>query len=254
MGGFFSFNYRERSEAQKTVLDLLRKIRPFSVAGFEKIRIGSGNDGGYVCVDDLAPIACCISCGIGDNDDFDLDLARQGISVLQFDHTIEAAPSRHEKLRFFKERIAARPENGAKTLSSLVQTQNGQGPCVLLKIDIEGDEWPVFDDLPEKDLACFRQIVAEFHGLEQIFDSLHAARMNRVFAKLEKHFFACHVHANNCCPMSIIGGVPMPHLIEVTFASRLVYEPTDSKQIFPTSLDAPNDAARADYRLGCFWF
>ncbi len=239
---------------QSRTLDILAKIHPYSVNGFGKIRIGSPNDGGYICIDDFSPITKCISCGIGDNDDFDLDLAERGIKVLQFDHTVDAAPSRHENLTFYKERIAAKPEDGARTLSSLAQLPNGGEPSILLKMDIEGDEWPVFQTMPEKDLARFRQIVVEFHELQYIRNAATAEKINRVFEKLSRSFFVCHVHANNAGGIELLGGVAVPHILELTFANRHIYERIDTKELFPTVIDAPNIASKADYRLGTFWF
>lgn len=246
---------RERSEYfQLKVLNILKNIRPYSITLFNKIRIGSRNDGGYMCIDDFSSIKRCVSCGISNNDDFDADLAKRGIEVLQFDHTVDAAPSQHENMKFFKERIVAAPRSGGRTLSSLVQRSSDSELSILLKLDIEGDEWPVFDAMPERDINQFRQIIAEFHGFDCLPDSVFEQRMSRVLEKLNRSFFVCHVHANNHGGMVLFGGVPVPRILELTFANRKVYEPVESGETFPTALDAPNDPSSADYRLGSFRF
>lgn len=125
---------------------------------------------------------------------------------------------------------------------------------MLLKLDIEGDEWPVLDATSEQDISQFRQIVAEFHGFHCLPDSVFEQRMSRVAEKLNRNFFVCHVHANNHGGMVLYGGIPIPRTLELTFANRKVYEPIECREIFPTTLDAPCDPSSADYRLGSFWF
>jgi hypothetical protein len=247
------FTAHDGAEMQKSVADLLCKIRPYSVEGFEKVRVGRMADGGYVCVDDLSPVKTCFSCGVGGDDSFDLDLARRGVKVLQFDHTVDSAPSEHKNKEFFKRCVLSVPGDGI-TIGELVERHGGSDADLLLKIDIEHDEWPVFDALPENALPRFRQIVGEFHGFDRLQDAAQAARMNRVFDKLSRHFFVCHVHACNFGWVSMFGGISVPHVLELTFANRKVYQSIERKEIFPTPLDAPTNPDLADYKLGCFWF
>jgi len=239
---------------QARALDLLRPLRPFSAQGHGKIRVGSDFDGGYVCLDDFAGITAAFSCGIGGNDSFDLSCAERGIDVLQFDHTIQSPPTRHPKLRFFREQIVPVPTPGGRTLAQLVREYPGDAPDLLLKIDIEYDEWPVFDAMELAEIGRFRQIVGEFHGFHKIDDVEYCTRMLRVLRKIDSAFFVCHVHANNYSGIGNFANVVVPHTLEITFANRSVYTPYRSHDIFPTTLDAPCDPGRPDYHLGSFWF
>jgi FkbM family methyltransferase len=48
--------------------------------------------------------------------------------------------------------------------------------------------------------------------------------------------------------------VPIPCVLEVTFANRALYEFQDSKEVFPTELDAPCNRNQPDLFLGAFRF
>ena len=72
--------------------------------------------------------------------------------------------------------------------------------------------------------------------------------------KLHTFFEPIHVHANNHSPMLLLGGVPFPGVLEVTYASRSRYRFIDTAESFPTVLDSPNYPGGADYYLGRFDF
>ncbi len=241
--------------SQPDILATLRWLRPMAPTGKRKIRVGDPGDGGYVCLDDFEGLACGLSFGVNDNDTWDLEIAERGVRVLQFDHTIERAPSTHPLLEFHKTMIAAAPGEGCATLPDLVRANGGAGPHdVLLKCDIEGDEWPMLDACPPDVLARCAQIVCEFHDLQFLALDPFRQRAHRVFEKLNRAFFVAHVHGNNCTPMVNIANVPVPSTIEVTFVNRARCACEESGEVFPTALDAPNNAAWPDLFLGAFRF
>lgn len=112
----------------------------------------------------------------------------------------------------------------------------------------------MFDAASEATLACFSQIVCEFHNFGEIFDGQTYATYERVLSKLNDQFQSVHVHANNHGQMLMVGGVPFPDVLEVTFANRTRYRFTETTESFPTELDQPNKAGFADYYLGRFDF
>jgi hypothetical protein len=61
-----------------------------------------------------------------------------------------------------------------------------------------------------------------------------------------------HLHANNCGAYDLVGGIPFPSVLELSYVRQDVCATTPSQRVFPTPLDRPNDAARADYVLP-FW-
>ena len=124
--------------------------------GFDKIRVGSANDGGYILLDDFDRIRTALSFGVEHNADWDCDIAQRGIMVHQYDHTIERPPLIHPLIRWEKKRIASVSGSDSESLSHIVETTDlsGRRPEAILKIDIEHAEWEVFDSTPADDLEC----------------------------------------------------------------------------------------------------
>ena len=67
------------ADLQKQIRFLLQLLRPVKIDEFNKIRVGSEFDGGYVQLDDYERLSLALSLGIGANDDWDLATARKGI-------------------------------------------------------------------------------------------------------------------------------------------------------------------------------
>jgi hypothetical protein len=240
---------------QSEILAILRLLEPKKVVDYEKIRVGSKSDGGYVQIDDLECISHAFSFGVSDNDSWDLTMAKAGISVEQFDHAIERAPSDHPLLRFHRKMVSADATAQSVTLGDLAAEYSKFGaPDLIVKIDIEGCEWDAFDRATDAVLSRFAQLICEFHDLSRLTDPAFRARARSVFEKLAKHFAPVHVHGNNCGRLRIISNIPLPDALEVTFASRGRYSFTETKELFPTPLDAPNYPDSADIVLGAFRF
>ena len=213
--------------------------------------------GGYVCLDDFTAITRALSLGIEENVEWDLELARKGIIVHQFDHTVEAPPISHENFRYERKKVV--PVSGlddteASLSSILGRHKEDADEQVILKIDIEHDEWPVFEAAPLRVLTQFSQILAEFHGFNLVLDDTWYDRALSVLTKLQGAFEVIHVHGNNNRPWSIIGNVLFPQVLEVTYVNRERYSFQSSEAIFPTSLDARNSPRMPDMFLGRFQF
>jgi hypothetical protein len=242
------------AEAQTRVREALRLLRPRAVVGYDKVRIGSAGDGGYVQIDDLDGVVHALSFGVCDNDSWDLAMAQAGVPVEQFDHSIETAPSTHPLLTFHRKMITLETTDSSASLPDLVAQFSKGGADLILKMDIEGWEWDVLDRASDADLSRIAQILCEFHHLSRLVQPEFAARAKRVFEKLSRQFAPVHFHANNCGPLCNTANVPLPDYLEITFVNRERYETTDSDELFPTPLDAPNDPRYADIFLGAFRF
>ena len=242
-------------EAQRRILRLAAVLEPRRAIGFEKIRIGGPNDGGYVMIDHFSDVAAAYSLGVGPDVSWDVDIAERGIKVYQFDHTVDGPPQTHRMFEFAKTQIV--PETGLRgeSLTSLVAAR-GHDPdlSLILKCDIEGDEWAVFDAAPDSLLGRFSQIVCEFHTFGGVASDLWYARAYRVLRKLRRQFEVVHVHANNYCPIYNLGNVAFPDLLEVTFVNQKYHTFEETDEIFPTPLDSPNRPDRPDIFLGPFRF
>jgi hypothetical protein len=249
------FTYDDSAETQATVLGILRMLEPVRICGLSKVRVGGTRDGGYVMLDDFANIDAAYSLGIKDDVSWDLDIAVRDIDVFQYDHTIDKLPLEHPRFQWFKTGIAASPSDSFDSLQNLI-VANGHANCrnLLLKCDIEGAEWEMFDSMPIKNVEQFRQIVVEMHGWQGLRTPDFADLVRRVILKIVAHHRLVHVHGNNNRALAVIGGVAVPATMEMTFARLDDKGFLPSDETFPTPLDAPCWPYRADYHLGTFRF
>lgn len=241
---------------QKPFLQFASLFNPEKVVGFDKIRVGSESDGGYVMLDDFADVDLALSFGVDINADWDLDVVNRGVEVQQYDHSVPQSPVDHPRIRFFKQMIT--PSGDEPDSNSIPKILSAAGvrrdASVILKIDIESAEWDVFDACPPSALARFSQILIEMHDFDRATDAYWLMRATRVMKKLTSLFGIYHVHANNWSPMAAIGNVYFPGTLELSFASKARYQFESNQELFPTRLDAPNNPLRPDLYLGSFQF
>jgi hypothetical protein len=243
-------------EIQEEIKRTLRFLRPYAARGFRKARFGGPHDGGYILLDDFRGIDTAFSFGIENNASWDVEIAKRCVTVYQFDHTVEAPITGDERLVFSRKRICPEAGTESESLSSLVRQYDKQNACpnLILKIDIENDEWAVFDATPPDLLTRFSQIVGEFHYFQGFRDFDWRKLFHRVLNKLSGAYGIVHVHANNYAGFSNICNVVFPNVLEITFANRNIYSFSETDEIFPGPLDSPNDPSRLDMHLGSFRF
>lgn len=236
-------------------LGALRLLRPHTLAGATKTRVGRFFDGGYAMVDRFEGTEAAYSLGINDDVSWDIDMALRGVPVFQYDPTIERLPEEHELFHWQPKWIGGRvdAEANMETLESLIE-QNGHQNCrnMVLKCDIEGGEWPLLQLTPNRVLRQFRQMVFEIHSLGFLAERTHADNVRRAFLNLTASHHVVHVHGNNFAAWTVVGGVPVPSVLEVTLMRKDEGLFTPSEEIFPTSLDMPCNAHAADLYLGRF--
>lgn len=237
------------------ILATLAMLRPFDAVNRRKVRLGSEGDGGYVMIDRFRPGQMLFSFGVGDNVSFDFDAAERGVKPLLFDHTIETLPDAHTWCQFHRIGLGAVADDRlpVDTLHALVDVHAGQTRNdLLLKLDVEGAEWTSLDVTPEDVLARFEQIVVEWHWLQWLREQSGADRIDRVWRKLAQNFRPVHVHGHNHFDFVTTGGLPIPPILEVTYARDDLFSLVPSKQRFPVAgLDFPCDPDRPEHLL---WF
>jgi hypothetical protein len=185
-------------EAAARVLSLLSLLKPAAVVGENRIRVGRDGDGGYVMIDDFQGIDGAVSLGVGDDVSWDEQIAGSGIDVWQFDPTVAGPPAPHALFHFEPLRAAGEDGEGAVCLETILRTRlAGRNGMKLLKIDIEGDEWAVFNATSQDVLATFKQIVCEFHRLDRLGEEEFAGQVRATLEKLAHTHFVYHVHGNN---------------------------------------------------------
>lgn len=235
---------------------ILARLRPHALKDHRKVRLGNPRDGGYVCVDDFAGIDTAFSFGINDDISWDLAAAERGLRVYQFDHTVSDPAPGDPRMVFEPKRIDAHSGPHSQSLSDLVRTHDRglPRPNIILKMDIEGAEWPVIEATSEEALSRIAWIVCEMHYFQGLAEPHYRNLIDRCLAKLSQGFALVHVHANVWGGISSLGNVMMPNVIEVALANRFVYEVEDTDETFPGPLDQSCDPAQPDLYLGTFRF
>ncbi|WP_169508991.1 FkbM family methyltransferase [Amorphus coralli] len=251
----FSSQTPPTADEQARILELAAHFAPKRLRGLGKVRIGADHDGGYILADRLADSGGeALSLGVADEVSWDVEMAEAGYLIHQYDHTVDGPPSEHVSIRFAKTKIVAVPESGGATIAEALAAVSVDATDLILKMDIEGDEWQVLEGIDDVSLSRFSQIVCEFHEFRQIGDDAWFQTARAALEKLSRSFDVVHVHANNYGALTALGNVPFPDLLEVTFVNRDRFETEEGTEYFPTSLDRPNRGDRPDIFLGTFRF
>lgn len=170
--------------------------------------------GNYVISDrDLGPDSVVYSLGIGQNESFDQAVYEQfGCQVFQFDpdpavkgryrFTQLAVCGQDGELELYKNDNASasllpmyeqnRYRVRCSRLSSLMR-QNGHQRIDLLKVDVEGAEYPIIEEITSLKLDV-RQLAVEFHHR---FPHLHAFQTRQAIRSLQRAGMKlCYVSPN----------------------------------------------------------
>ena len=208
-----------------------------------KFRCGKDEDGGYVLLREIFnKIDTVYSYGIDDSEDsdsFDVECANSGKKVYMYDGTIDKQQSSNPSMVFKKENLTN--ENFKLHIQG-----NGDGDRVgmLLKMDIEGCEYPVIEsnlDLIDKhfDMLCI-----EFHGLNNP-EYYNFENKLEVIELLLQKYDIFHMHANNWVERKF----KVPNVLEVSLIRKGTCLPEVDCAYPIQGLDFPNCKERDDYIL-----
>ncbi|MGN8118839.1 FkbM family methyltransferase [Labrys sp. 22185] len=239
------------------VLSLFQYLEPEDVIGSDcYVRLGKDFDGGYIFLKDGLKGKIAYSFGINNDVSWDRNVADLGYDVYMYDHTIPNLPEENVKFHFFKTGVSGKSsDTDLKTIENIILDNNhSELTDIILKMDIEGAEWEALSAVPEKTLRQFGQIALEYHWFDHLGQDEVFYPAERALRKMHKLFAPVHIHSNNCCDLVVIGGVPVPPVLEVTYVNRAAFKTEKSRRVFPTPLDQPNDPNRPDHHLGTFRF
>ena len=96
--------------------------------------------------------------GINDDVSWDLEMAKASCRLYQYDHTIKALPMDHPNFHWSRNGIASgsSPDGMFKSNGDLIRANgHDQRRDLILKMDIEGFEWDVLQELPRESLMQF---------------------------------------------------------------------------------------------------
>ena len=233
--------------AGKRAHHVLKALAPRNVVNGRKRRVGAAGDGGYVMLDAFDGNEPIYSFGVGGDVSWDRKFAEDGHTVYLYDHTVPGPPADHPRFIFQPRAI----DTGSGSIPVLIQENGHEGrQDLILSIDIEGDEHKVIPTCPPDNLAQFKQIVMELHGLTRIVDDQGFKTIDATISALLKAHQVIHVHANNWGWYGLLGGVPIPDTLELTLVRRADFVFEECRDDFPTELDLPCNPAVPDYFLG----
>jgi hypothetical protein len=262
-------------EVRSEIGDPIQLSNLHPVACEKLTRLGSANDGGYVVpLDAVRAAGALLSFGLSHDWTFERDFKKHNANAVVhcYDHTVSLQTafeySIGQLLRFvvqfrtralrkaftwidyllffradrvhFKQRVWHDTQNNDVTIGDVFSRLPAECP-VFVKMDIEGSEYRVLDDL----LRHSRNIVAmaiEFHDV----DLLHA-QFNSLVEKIKRDFYIVHIHGNN------MGGTTpfhFPVAPEVTFLNKRFFNspPSPSRLKYPIpGLDRPNLPGLPDF-------
>ena len=229
----------------------------------ELVRIGRNNDGGYVIAADSIPATgALVGLGLSDDWSFEAHFQKlQPVPVTMYDHTVTGKfwlkqfarelshgrwPFRYvEYLAFFAraQNRHVRQKIGYKGLGSIdldgVLADMPPDQRVFLKIDIEGAEYRILD-----------QIVAHQHRLSGAMIEFHAVdlHVDKLAAFVDEFALPLvHTHANNYAGVAPDG---LPMVLELSFKRPAPDDrPVTTVTLPIAGLDQPNNPRTADIPL-----
>jgi hypothetical protein len=215
----------------------------------DPVRIGCASDGGYFIpqmlldhCDDL------LSCGLGENWSFDQGwrALKPQAKIHMYDGTVNINNMK-DYLRapyqdFFSNKATHYEENvgpGYTAFSTAIQRLDSKR--VLLKMDIEGGEFPLIDEILAN-RAIFPGIVIEIH-----FANYRRQQFVDTVKKLQTEYVLVHLHGNNHTPLSTDGSCDC---YEFTFLRHdLCTDFTDRSEFYLPGIDVSNVPGLDDYEF-----
>lgn len=234
---------------QSEVLSIVRMLRP-QRSQFRKCRIGSLGDGGYVLPEDLAGISRVLSIGVGSEVSFDMHFAAAGVPVHQYDPTVDGPPLQHANFDFHPIAWAFADGERTASLGGMIRAHGfDQRDDALLKFDTEGAEWESLRSVTPDLLKHFRIIVCELHGFNSLHNPAFLQDVWQAMNLLTRNHTVVHLHANNCCGISLVEGVPVPAVLELTLLRNDRSDFGPCHEPIPGPLDYPSMPDRPDLVL-----
>jgi hypothetical protein len=251
----------------------LSDLRPVTCESL--VRIGSRNDGGYVVpLEGVRAAGALVSFGLSHDWTFERDFKNRnpGAIIHCYDHTVSLRTAfqysvgqlarsvlqfRASALRkvftwidyqrffradriHFRQRVWRDNQNNSATIKDVFSRLPAE--ClVFVKMDIEGDEYRVLDDLLQHSGSIVAMAI-EFHDVDTV-PNLFSSFID----KIKRDFYVVHIHGNN------LGGIApfnFPNAPEVTFFNKRFFKsvPLPSQLKYPVpGLDHPNHPRFPDF-------
>ena len=210
-----------------------------------KIRVGKDYDGGYVIYDNI-PTGILLSCGISNDDSFEHAFTKKyDCKCIAFDGSIPKLPHPSPDIEFVKKYVGDKNNRNYTNLHDLISKHRN----IILKMDIEGGEYPFLNSISRKQLNKINMIMIEFHssrGQWGLFDDKKIG----CFDILNKTHVLCHIHANNSIKPKEYNGVKVPQVFECLYVKKkFVKDAKLNTERMPSKLDMRNVKSKPEISM-----
>ena len=185
------------------------------------IRIGSKYDGGYALAK-YNKNNILISGGISNNSDFESSICSRIFYGYLFDHTTKILNLSINNYKFYRKKIVVtKDDQYGVNLNDFISQLDSKS--LILKLDIEGDEWEILSQFSANNLLKCEQIVVEFHNVLDIYNAKKFDLYIKVLTKLRKHHKVVNVNVNNYGASSVLFGEKISDVYEISFLRNDLY-------------------------------
>jgi len=174
-------------------------------------------------------------------------LGRYVAKVVYFKTYLLSLPLLGYGIKFYNEGLSKNKNGKYNSFTNHLAQFGDEGKKILLKIDIEGGEYEMFEDEKFlKSLDNVVQIAMELHDLEN-----EIGRVEKIVQRLADRFSVVHFHANNYGYLFESKGKKVPSVIELTFLNNAYMKQrvADTEPLPVSDLDYPNDPQKPDIEL-----
>jgi len=206
-----------RNLSSTRIDQLISVLAPWKYKG-EIDRYGGAGDGSYIIPTDIVnKKSFLVSGGLGDNNNFEIQLARSGIKGFQIDNSISKPPKNHKNLNFVSKTLGALDDEESISLKTLINNVS-ISKAVIVKLDIEGGEIEALRNLPKNILQKITCLSMELHSISSLHDDNQILEMLKYLNR--SGFRSIYLQANNGCLTYIMSGYLIPDNMEVTFVKK----------------------------------
>ena len=239
---------------KKNFIDLINLMKVKDL-GFDLIRVGSKNDGGYLIPDIINEIDYCFSPGVGNIYEFEKELRKKNIGLFLIDGSVEKENIKIDKFNFLKKNLSSNDNDKEITLESWINNNlKDNNNNLLLQMDIEGSEYEVINSTSSKYLKFFKIMIIEFHYFEKLTNRLNYNIFLNCIKKILENFEIAHVHPNNCNGTFNLFDEKIPTAIEVTFLRKDLCRKKEAIITLPHKYDQRNITNLPEVKLSKRWY
>ena len=209
--------YIEKKTQKTDISKVVKKLLPYEI-GISLIRLGEDGDGGYLIPNDLDKIDKNYSAGVGLLTKFENDLQNKytiDSKMLDFNDIKKNILPKNSQ--FLKKKLSLFSNETQITINDWIDDKDEE---IILKIDIEGDEYMNLASITYEKLMKVRILIIELHDLRNLKNLIFLRNFDKIISKLNHFFYPCHLHINNMSKVKDIGGLKIPDMLEITFIRK----------------------------------